>query len=759
MGSVIIAGCLVVVESCFATAVGEAAYVVRAMRTESPKIDGFLSDDCWQKASVVTGFIQQNPDEGAPATQTTEVRVLYDKTNLYVAFTCYDDESDKIMNRLGRRDQAYGVDRVDVYVDSYHDHRSGVRFGTTPRGVEIDSYLGGTPRMFGGGGRGGFGRMDTSWDGVWEVESRIYDWGWSAEFRIPFMNMRFKESENYNWGLQFHRRIERNKEEAYWVPVSRDEGFKVENFGHLTGLTGISGGRHIEFRPYVIGDFKGETGRPLFWNEKSTVAGTDIKYQISPGLTADATLRPDFAQIEADEDRIDLSGYEIRLREKRPFFLEGQNIFQTPLDLFYSRRIGKVLADGSLANIVGGGKVTGKMGQYNLGVINAYTEGMHYYDDDALEHEAPTNYSVFRLSRDILRSSQVGFLTTSMDNEYGFNRSVAADFNFRLPRQFRVNGQVANTFVPGQTGDHHGAVLQVGQYLDQFTFSFNYRDLSPGFEPELGYQRYNDTRGGWIWASYRPRIEAYGIRRIMNSASYGQSYLYNGMRSSRHYDVGTWIQTMNYWRLSVNVNNREGYNRVDERTYRGYEWRASIENDYSSPFNFDLSYRGGSFKEGKQDQYSLRLTVKPTSTFTLEFDPVWNRTYHGLRDSYSFEVESPWSLLPEPSYVRDTDWNRYLIRATHNITKRLSWRLFAQYTTFLERFHDPQSDELEDWTGYPYEIEETDGNLGANILVSYWFQPGSVIYFAIDESRDVGSAGLGAPRRVYITKVNYWFSL
>ena len=295
------------------------------------KIDGVLDEDFWQKASPSGNFTQYQPDEGKPASESTFIRVAYDDLALYIGAEMYDSEPDKIISRLTRRDRYVESDLLNVIIDSHHDHQTAYCFVITVSGAQRDGYYYNDTWN------------DESWDGVWESATKRTDWGWTAELKIPFHCLRFAREENPVWGIYFSRRITRKNELSRWIYIPESASGFVSRFGHLKGMQNITPPRSLEILPYAVSYGQSEIkrlgnpdGRDYFGN-----AGFDLKYGITSDITLNATVNPDFGQVEQDQTVLNLSTFETWYPEKRPFFIEGFKIFETPFDLFYSRRIGR----------------------------------------------------------------------------------------------------------------------------------------------------------------------------------------------------------------------------------------------------------------------------------------------------------------------------------------------------------------------------------------------------------------------------------
>jgi hypothetical protein len=481
-----------------------AAPRAQATRTAQPiEVDGRLDEEVWTSARPVTEFTQTDPAEGRPVSERTEVRIVYDDQAVYVGAVLHD--TGPITTRLARRDAMVAdSDFFIVLIDSYHDHQTAYRFATNPSGMKRDEIVsgggGGGGRGGGGGGFGGFG--DTSWDPIWDVATAVTDSGWVAEMRIPFSQLRFSTDEHQVWGLQIERKINRKQETAVFSFTPKVERGGVARYGHLEGIQGIRPGRKLELLPYVgsraeyrqaagaagvdfANPFRGASD--YFAN-----AGLDLKYRISSNLTLDATANPDFGQVEMDPAEINLTAFETQFEEKRPFFVEGAEIFRFgdggPVgstgrgpQLLYSRRIGRKPqselpgaavfhdAPGS-TTILGAAKVTGRIGNgWSVGLLEAVTgrETARYVDAAGSRGEAvlepATSYLVGRLRRDLRGGgTRFGLIATSVNRDLSdpvlADRlraeaySAGVDLNHEWAnRTWRFNSSFSPSYVAGST--------------------------------------------------------------------------------------------------------------------------------------------------------------------------------------------------------------------------------------------------------------------------------------------------------------------
>ncbi|HWI17630.1 MAG TPA: DUF5916 domain-containing protein, partial [Vicinamibacterales bacterium] len=388
-----------------------------ASRTaEAPTLDGdVIGDAAWAQAVPISAFWQEQPDEGQPVSERTEVRVLFTKDTLYIGAVMYDREPRSITVSDARRDAPLDdTDSFQMIVDTYRDRQNGFVFGTNPAGIEFDGQV--TNEGQGGGGLG-FGQMQSggsgsgfniNWDGAWEVRSRIGDYGWSAEFAIPFRTLRYPSSATQTWGINFQRNIRRKNERAFWAPIPRQFNlYRLSLAGSVTGIE-TPALRNFLITPYGLASAVASGVRPVDTALDYDFGG-DVKYSLTPSLTLDATINTDFAQVEVDDQQVNLDRFTLFFPEKRPFFLENAGFFSVgnpgEVDLFFSRRIG-IGGGGQSIPIIGGARVSGKAGRFNVGLLNMQTSDYH-------DTVASTNFSVARVSRDLPNRSSIGAIFTN----------------------------------------------------------------------------------------------------------------------------------------------------------------------------------------------------------------------------------------------------------------------------------------------------------------------------------------------------------
>jgi hypothetical protein len=365
---------------------------IRAHRIDKPPIlDGLVNETLWEQIEPATGFIQQEPNEGSAATEATAVRFGYDDSNLYIAIVCFDSQPDNIVVTQNRRDGSLtDTDSVQILLDTFHDRQNAFIFGTSPTGIEYDAQVSkagqgdqsGLPIRTGAqGGQGGAQQagstsVNLNWDAVWEVRSQVTSRGWEAEIVIPFKTLRYQPGVDRVWGLQIMRNLRRRNEQSFWSPLTRAFDLtQVDAAGELEGMD-LRLRRNLQLIPYALGGLKQDYTRREEQTKMAREVGLDLKYGLTPSLTLDATFNTDFAQVEVDEEQINLTRFDLFFPEKRPFFLENSGIFDfgTPreTEIFFSRRIG-IDDSGEEVPIDAGLRLSGHAGPYEIGVLNMKT--------------------------------------------------------------------------------------------------------------------------------------------------------------------------------------------------------------------------------------------------------------------------------------------------------------------------------------------------------------------------------------------------
>ncbi len=500
---------------------------VAAAIAEAPTMDGdVLGDPVWQSVVPLSGFWQEQPIEGAPSTERTEVRVAFMKDTLYIGAVMYDSEPGGIVTADARRDASLEeVDSFRMLVDTYRDRQNGFVFGTSAAGGEYDGQVtnegqGGGGVAFGGtSAAGSGGGFNVNWDGAWTVRTARSDVGWTAEFAIPFKTLRYPSSPDQIWGVNFQRNIRRKNEQAYWAPIPRQFNlYRVSLAGSVSGIK-TPGVRNLKLIPYGLGQTITSGVEPAP-TDNSAEFGGDVKYSVTPSLTLDGTVNTDFAQVEVDDQQVNLDRFNLFFPEKRPFFLENAGFFsvgnQGEVDLFFSRRIG-LASNGEAVPIIAGGRLSGKAGKYNIGLLNMQT-------NDVDNRIASNNFSVVRVSRDLPNRSQFGGLITQRQatgglarpNDYG--RTYALDGRWGIKQNTVVSGFVARTDIDcsrtrstcaGDRGLRPDLAfnLRSRTSLQRIDVDAGYQEVGNDFDPEVGFlsrsgYRKPDVR---IMTRFRPK--------------------------------------------------------------------------------------------------------------------------------------------------------------------------------------------------------------------------------------------------------------
>jgi hypothetical protein len=528
--------------------------------SQAPVLDGLVTEPLWQEIEPAAGFIQQEPDSGNPATEQTEVRLAFDENNLYLGIICFDAEPANIVVTQNRRDAPLtDTDSIQILLDTFNDDQNAFIFGTSPTGIEYDGQVSkagqgrggvGTPARAGGqGGRGGAQRggasaFNLNWDGVWKVKSQITARGWESEMIIPFKTLRYNPGLERVWGFNVTRNLRRRNEQSFWTPVPRPFTInQVEVAGDIVGLE-LRTHRNLKLLPFVLGGFK--QNYTLDQNRSKAVhdAGLDLKYSLTPSLTLDATFNTDFAQVEVDEEQINLTRFDLFFPEKRPFFLENSGTFEfgtaREVEVFFSRRIG-IDDTGEQVPIDAGVRLSGKAGKYDIGLLNMQTRRVS-------DITPANNFSVVRFSREFANRSSVGVIgvnrnsTSRFDAKRPWNRTYGSDLNLGFGKYANWFSYWAKSQSPGLTGsDHAGATLF--EYDDQHhRLDLSYMEVGRNFNPEVGFVRRVGYRKPSFGYRYTHYPEGRRLRSIFPHFQWNSWYtLENNDKESgfQHYHLDT----------------------------------------------------------------------------------------------------------------------------------------------------------------------------------------------------------------------------
>lgn len=697
-------------------------YYVRASKFEkAPKIDGELENPIWEEGVVLETFTQYEPQEGAQPTEKTIAYIGYDSKNLYIAVRCYDSNPKAIRACLTQRDNVIGDDGITVYLDTFNDKKRAFVFQVNPCGVQVDGIYTEERRRGRGGRGGGFFGFDRNFDTFFLTDASVDDEGYTVEMAIPFKSLRFPHTQSQLWGLQIMRNIRRKNEEIYWRPRSRDvSGFLIQA-GTLEVEGPIEKGKNFEVMPVLTG-----------MKEKDAKfdpdPGLNIKYGITSDLTADVAINPDFSQIEADMPQIDVNQrYELYYPEKRPFFLEGKDFFDTPFELVYTRKI---------VNPLWGIKLSGKVGKTTIGFTSAYDETPSEIDNPWESEPDLTGFrslvNVLRVKRDLYSESHIGFILT--DKEMGlsrsditnnYNRVAGFDGHFKFLNNYRIAFQILGSQTKWgneKTGIVPAMSFNFNRQARHLTFSLDYNQIPEDFEASLGFFRRKDirsfnTRIGYaflpmndIFVDIRPSIEyrrIYDFNNILTDEELSVRFFISGWRGS-HFSGGFTTEL-------------ERYEGID---FYKKSFRARISSAPLSWFSGSFNFSFGDSIYYEEDPY---LGYKISWGFDLTFKPLTNlRASYDLRNDTFYENKGGEKVYSV---------NVISQRISYLLSRHISLRLITDYNDYYKSIY-------------------------TSLLLSYELRPGTVFYVGVDDNQEQDDLGIyRVEGRFFFVKFSYWWRI
>ncbi|MDE2874907.1 MAG: DUF5916 domain-containing protein [Gemmatimonadota bacterium] len=605
-----------------------------AVRTDAPPvIDGVPDDAAWNAATPLTAFTQREPHDGRPASEPTELRILFDADAIYVAVWAWDSQAHAIVPGDAIRDyEVSDADAVIMVFDTYNDQQNGFVFGTTPAGIEYDGqvasqgggggfFLGGgmnSMRRFQAGAGGGFNK---NWDGSWTVAATRDDEGWYAEFRIPFSTLRYG-AENDTWGFNVSRRIRRLNEEDFWSAVPREFGlYRLDFAGQLAGVEPPFR-RAATVTPYVLGSTVRDYTDPAqsAFGRDGEIGG-EAKLQVTQGLTLDMTVNTDFAQVEVDDQQVNLTRFSLLFPEKRPFFLENAGFFAVGgggADLFFSRRIG--ISGGHPVPIRGGGRLSGRAAGLNVGLLHILTGNN--------VPEGPENaYSVARIAKELPNRSRLGglFVNRAGNLDGDYNRTFAVDGQLGIGDNLTLTSFAARTETPGLEGADHAWNFTAGWSSRSLRANATVREIGEHFNPEVGFVPRNGHRYMQFFVLHNIRPTRF-FRELRPHISY---YTYRSLRTGveSNFNESARLHIDNHWEWPSGMELHTGANYVTEGLYepftiRGTEvvvpegsysgWESQIVffTDQSRSLSFNSRFNWGGFLSGSKRTSSADVTLR-----------------------------------------------------------------------------------------------------------------------------------------------------
>lgn len=634
-----------------------------ALLQENPQVDGeVINDPVWQIVPAIKDLVQIRPNYGAAVSERTEVRIAYTNTTFYVSVVCYDNDADQIVVSDSRRDADLNDEDSFLFIiDTYHDRQNGFLFGTNAQGMEYDAQIDNEGKGNNNANRqqgGVIGGTNINWDATWKVRSQIGDYGWSAEFAIPFRSLRFAPGDNKTWGLNFQRNISKNTETAYWTSLPL--GFDMKRLslaGNLGGLN-LKNPGNLKLIPYVLGKYVNDKSMEPNETDTNFDAGLDVKYSVTPSITLDLTYNTDFAQVEVDDQQVNLDRFNLFFPEKRAFFLENAGQFSVgspgEVDLFFSRRIG-ISDDGSLVPIIGGARLSGKVGQTNIGFLSMFTDDV---SDAGIEKN---NFTVARVNHNVsgTRSSVGGIFINrsglgSLEDDY--NRVFAVDGKWGIGNKAEIAGFVAKSVTPGiEENDHAFKIL--GNYdWNGWRLNVGYTEVGEGFNPEVGFLQRT--------AFKKPEFLVFKTHRFKNAGKLLEIRPHVSYRGYWNFDnelVTSFLHVDNHWVFKSGLEIHTGINFTAEQVFQdftisdvtvpvGYynneELQLVITTNPNNALAFDTRTIIGGYFNGNQISNSgtvnYRVGDKFNSSLTFSHNDIQLDTgdltalVGGLRLSYSF---------------------------------------------------------------------------------------------------------------------------
>ncbi len=632
---------------------------------EDPIVDGeVLNEPLWEQVYTIRDLKQIKPDYGAPASEKTAIKIAYTSKTLYVAVVCFDTSPEKIVVSDSRRDADLNDDDSFLFIiDTYNDQQNGFLFGTNADGMEYDAQIDneGEGNFSANRQQGGVvGGTNINWDASWEVKTKKGDFGWSAEFAIPLRSIRFNGGNNKTWGVNFQRNISKRSETAYWANLPL--GFDIKRLslaGKMHGLN-LKSPKNLKIIPYGLVQSI-QNNHPPKNTTGNTAVGGDIKYSLTPGLTLDMTYNTDFAQVEVDEQQVNLDRFNLFFPEKRPFFLENAGQFSVgspgEVDLFFSRRIG-IGSGGSLVPIIGGSRVSGKIGQTNIGLLSMFTDEIP--DETGAIELLKNNYSVARINHDFAaqRSSLGGIMVSrsGLNDPLDYNRVVAVDGKLGIGKKAQLSGYLSQSSTPGIETDAHAFNFLAVYNWNGWNLRAGYTEVGEGFNPEVGFllrsafkkpeflifKQWRPKNTGKL-LEVRPHISYRGYWNFQNTQETGFLHVDNHWVWESGFEIHTGI---NFTRETVLSAFPISNVTVPTGAYNHQEFQFVLMSNANRKFYYQTRTLIGGYFGGNRISSTNRATFRLGDKFNTEGVFNYNRLQlpegdanvliSGLRLAYSF---------------------------------------------------------------------------------------------------------------------------
>ncbi|OFW00874.1 MAG: hypothetical protein A3I61_03845, partial [Acidobacteria bacterium RIFCSPLOWO2_02_FULL_68_18] len=640
----------------------------------APSIDGVLDEPAWRDAAMFDDFTQQEPSDGAPATERTEVRVLYDGGHLYLGVHAFDSNPDGIIATEMRRDspQLLEEDNFQIILDTFRDSRSGYMFVTSPLGAKLEQQV---FEEGGGNTRGTASNINRDWNGVWDASAQRTEDGWVAEIAIPMVTVRSPDADVQTWGVNFMRNIRRKNEQVYWAPIPKPYSLtRVSLAGTVTGMSEVTRGLDLRLKPFVIaGGRRDRLGRSVSASTLRDI-GLDAKYGLTSELALDVTVNTDFAQAEVDEQQVNLTRFPLFFPEKRDFFLENSGQFtvgtqgnRRMVDLFFSRRIG--LSDtGQPIPLMGGARMTGKVGDHNIAVMQLQT-------GDAYGRPGE-NFVVARYSHDIGQRSKIGGLLVNKEavNDARFNRTFAADALLAPTPSLQFHSFLAQSATPGVADEQQAFHTRASFQNSRWNLYGEFTDIDDHFNAEAGFVPRKGIKTSTLHVERTPRPG--GLIRVMEpmiTIDYTTDQQNRLITRRIHHMVGTRFQNGAYLNIMLNrwlevLDVPFAISRgvaIPVGAYRFYDFNVVFNSNPSRRFYERFRYSPGTFYGGTRHEVESLVGWRATSRASTEIS--WQRN----------DVDLPWGAFV---------LNLGIMRVDYTLSPRMTVRSLSQYNSSTRQF-------------------------------------------------------------------------
>ena len=651
-----------------------------ALLASDPAIDGeVLNDSVWMTITGTSDFVQMQPNYGRPSSEQTIVKIGYTKTTFYLGVVCYDANPEELVISDARRDATLdGTDAFLFILDTFQDRLNGFVFGTNPMGVEYDAQVdneGQGNRTANRQQAGTVGGFNLNWDAAWEVKTSRGDYGWSAEFAIPLRTLRYRSGKEVTWGINFRRNIRKSNEITYWsqIPIGLDLN-RLSLAGTLSGLNLPSPG-NLKLIPYALGQVLRDYEDPSDDGVIRGEVGADIKYSITPSLTLDLTYNTDFAQVEVDEQQVNLDRFNLFFPEKRPFFLENAGLFSIgspgEVDLFFSRRIG-IGDNGQIVPILGGARLSGKIDQTNVGFLNMFT--------DEVEEEGiiRNNFTVARVNHQFEGRSAIGGAFVNRQGlggvEDNYNRTYAVDGKWGIGNKAQISGYLAQTSTPGIEEGNHSYKIDARYIWDNWELSTALTEVGEGFNPEVGFllrsaYRKPEARVLYHWRT-GPESPFLELRPHITYRSY---WNFNGDL------VTSFLHIDNHWEWKNGLEIHTGINFTSEGVFNPFE----ISDEVIIP--------AGTYHHSEAQ---LVFITNPSKPFSIRTRHVLGGFFGGKRYNNSASLfwrvgdkfNSEWSLARNDIQLPGGDFNTNIFKArlSYSFTPLIFTQSLIQFNSVLD---------------------------------------------------------------------------